>query len=123
MKPNEPPVGACHTPGWPPGEGSNRVPATVGRHGPGPQKRRGTAIGVQEGTQAVQLSDVTADRPNDAWAIGSARTANQATFEPAVEHWNGSSWSMVALPASALKVMGTASPAAKVRPIPGSGDW
>ena len=56
------------------------------------------AIGVQEGTQAVQLSDVTADRPNDAWAIGSARAANQATFEPVVEHWNGSSWSMSPCP-------------------------
>ena len=68
------------------------------------------AIGVHEGPQSVQLSDVAADRPNDAWAIGSARAANQATFEPVVEHWNGSGWSMVTLPASALKMMGTASP-------------
>lgn len=81
------------------------------------------AIGVQEGTQAVQLSDVTADRPNDAWAIGSARAANQATFEPVVEHWNGSSWSMVALPASALKVMGTASPRATIGASSPSNVW
>ena len=45
------------------------------------------AVGVQEGTQSVQLSDVTADRPNDAWAIGSARAENQAIFEPVVKRW------------------------------------
>jgi hypothetical protein len=81
------------------------------------------AIGVQEGTQSVQLSDVTADRPNDAWAIGSARAANQATFEPVVEHWNGSSWSMVTLPASALKMMGTASPRATIGASSPSNVW
>jgi hypothetical protein len=40
------------------------------------------ATGVQEGTRSVQLGDVTADRPNDAWAIGSARAEDQASFEP-----------------------------------------
>ncbi len=45
------------------------------------------AAGVQEGTQSVQLSDVTADRPNDAWTIGSARAENQAIFEPVVKRW------------------------------------
>jgi hypothetical protein len=56
------------------------------------------AVAVRDGTQSVQLSDVTADRPTDAWAIGSARAQDQATFEPVVEHWVGSSWSMVTCP-------------------------
>ena len=46
---------------------------------------------VQARNQRIQLSDVAADAANDAWAIGSARMANQASFQPVIEHWNDDS--------------------------------
>lgn len=64
---------------------------------------------VQARNQRIQLSDVAADAANDAWAIGSARMANQASFQPVIEHWNGRAWQQVTLPASVLKTLGTSS--------------
>ncbi|PWU10764.1 MAG: hypothetical protein C5B50_24660 [Verrucomicrobia bacterium] len=46
------------------------------------------------------LTGVTAISANDAWAVGSepAPSNSQFIFNPLIEHWNGSSWSVVSSP-------------------------
>jgi hypothetical protein len=44
------------------------------------------------------LVGVSADSPNDAWAVGYARPTS--AFEPLIEHYNGSGWTAVAGAAS-----------------------
>ncbi len=49
------------------------------------------------GTRDNVLQGVAADSPSDAWAVGDQVTAAGAT-QPLIEHWNGSAWSVAALP-------------------------
>ena len=67
------------------------------------------AASVQAKNQTIQLSDIAADAANDAWAIGSARMREQASFQPVVEHGDGRAWHTVALPANVLTTLGTSS--------------
>ncbi len=50
------------------------------------------AVNLLDGT----LSAVSADRANDAWAVGSGGPGG--IIEPVIEHWDGSSWSIVPSP-------------------------
>jgi len=43
------------------------------------------------------LSAVTAISPSDVWAVGSSANSN-SSFSTLVEHWNGTSWSIVSSP-------------------------
>jgi hypothetical protein len=43
---------------------------------------------------------VSASSPSDAWAVGSSN-ASQPVAEPAAEHWDGTSWTVATLPATA----------------------
>ncbi len=36
-----------------------------------------------------QFSAVTADAPNDAWAVGGSQVDNEDSYQPLVSHWNG----------------------------------
>ena len=72
------------------------------------------AASVQAKNQTIQLSDIAADATNDAWAIGSARTQGQASFQPVVEHWDGRGWHTVTLPGSVLATLGTSSARATI---------
>jgi hypothetical protein len=69
---------AAGTPGW-------RVVATVAPH-----------------NEEVQLNAVTALGPHDAWAVGPTGTSTGNL----VEHWNGTSWQQVAVPATVLARVG-----------------
>ena len=62
---------------------------------------------VRNAGYSDQLGGVTADAPDDAWAVGSSQVDNQATYQPLVSHWNGTSWQQVSLPASVLATIGT----------------
>ena len=81
------------------------------------------AASVQAKNQRVQLSDVAADATDDAWAIGSARMANQASFEPVIDHWDGHAWRQVTLPASVLRTLGTSSVHATIGASSPSNVW
>jgi hypothetical protein len=45
------------------------------------------------------LFAVSGDSPSDAWAVGYQEAVGASAMSPLVEHWNGSSWSVVSLPA------------------------
>jgi hypothetical protein len=62
--------------------------------------------GVQ-GNHFSTLQAVTAASPSDVWAVGSqAGIRNQVPVTvPLIEHWNGSSWSIVPVPTAAVGVL------------------
>jgi hypothetical protein len=47
------------------------------------------------------LDSVSADSASDIWAVGSSSAANSANSTPIAEHFNGSSWTSVPVPAPA----------------------
>jgi len=50
----------------------------------------------------TDFSAISADRPNDVWIVGSYTatvSSTQETFGTYTLHWNGSSWSVVSMPA------------------------
>ena len=49
------------------------------------------------GTSANQLNGTAAGAANDVWAVGSSTTPS-GVFQTLVEHWNGTSWSVVPSP-------------------------
>jgi hypothetical protein len=69
---------AAGSPGW-------RVAATIAPH-----------------SEEVQLNAVTAIAPRNAWAVGPTGTSTGNL----VEHWNGTSWQQVAVPAAVLAKIG-----------------
>lgn len=47
---------------------------------------------------SATLASVVADASNDAWAVGSYYNLSLNTSQTLIEHWNGTSWSIVASP-------------------------
>jgi hypothetical protein len=47
---------------------------------------------------ASELLAVSASGPNDVWAVGDYQVAFQYQWDTLVEHWNGSTWSIVSTP-------------------------
>ncbi|MFN2542748.1 MAG: hypothetical protein ABR514_11375 [Chthoniobacterales bacterium] len=50
------------------------------------------------GTQANSLSSVAVAADNEVWAVGWAFQQAAGAYRTLVEHWNGSSWSIVRSP-------------------------
>lgn len=50
------------------------------------------------GTQANSLSSVAAAADNDAWTVGWAWNTQLSAYRTVIEHWNGTSWFLVASP-------------------------
>jgi hypothetical protein len=72
---------------------------------------------VPANTEAAGFLGVTASGPGDAWAVGWAQVVDSVSIDPVtglknvvthdaglLEHWDGTAWSQVALPASAVDV-------------------
>lgn len=49
-------------------------------------------------TRGDQLFSVSATRPQDVWASGTSRMSGPSTWDFVVEHWDGTSWSIVPKP-------------------------
>ena len=52
---------------------------------------------LNAGSYENELSGVAVVAANDVWAVGAYRDS-EATFQTLIEHWNGSSWSIVPSP-------------------------
>jgi hypothetical protein len=52
----------------------------------------------EPGSDASTLVAVAARAPNDAWAVGNYKVANQYQWDTLIEHWNGTKWSIVSSP-------------------------
>ena len=50
------------------------------------------------GTQANSLSGVSAVADNDVWAVGWSFNQRQNVYGTEIQHWNGSTWSLVTSP-------------------------
>ena len=50
------------------------------------------------GTQANSLSGVSAVADNDVWAVGWSFNQRQNVYRTEIQHWNGSTWSLVTSP-------------------------
>src|SRR6266702_1089538 len=50
------------------------------------------------GSAHNQLNSVAAVSANDMWAVGGYSSTVNGPFQPLIEHWNGSSWSVVKSP-------------------------
>lgn len=62
---------------------------------------------VNTGTGSLGLLfDVSADAPGDAWAVGLTGPVGGSSILPLITRWNGTAWSRVTLPASALTALG-----------------
>jgi hypothetical protein len=48
----------------------------------------------------ASLFGVAATSPHDIWAVGSYATGTGTRFQPLIEHWNGTRWSLVPAPAA-----------------------
>jgi hypothetical protein len=60
-------------------------------------------------TEPTGLTDVTAISANNAWAVGNGfnnvhDTSASAANKAVIEHWNGTSWSMVAAPSGLISI-------------------
>jgi len=53
------------------------------------------------GQASVGFRGVTAFSATNVWAVGSYADGTNASQHPLIEHWNGSSWTIAALPAQA----------------------
>jgi hypothetical protein len=53
------------------------------------------------GTVASELWGVSADSDTDAWAVGEQKTTPSAAPTPLIEHWNGTTWTIVSLTSDA----------------------
>ncbi|HJQ73283.1 MAG TPA: hypothetical protein VJ814_00235 [Gaiellaceae bacterium] len=51
-----------------------------------------------KGAEVVELVSATARATDDVWAVGSWEARSAPLLRPLVEHWNGSSWSIVPTP-------------------------
>jgi hypothetical protein len=78
-------------------DGSNTVEHTLVDHWNGriwsTMRTPNTDCGVSN-----ELRSVAASNPNNVWAVG-AVTDGHGAYQPLTEHWDGSSWSIVATPA------------------------
>src|ERR1039457_5383014 len=63
-----------------------------------------TIVSTGTGSQG-SLLDISSDAPGDAWAAGLTVTSGSST-SPLITRWNGTAWSQVTLPASALAKLG-----------------
>jgi hypothetical protein len=61
-----------------------------------------------------QLSSVVAAAPNDVWAVGDYYNSALEAQAPLIEHWNGTSWQLVATPALPSGVNPTLSAVARI---------
>ncbi len=59
---------------------------------------RVVAVPYRHGSRESVLRDVAAVSPTDVWAVGSTFTGRRLQSQPLVEHWDGSHWSIVAVP-------------------------
>jgi hypothetical protein len=66
-----------------------------------------TVLSTGTGSQGILL-DVSSDAPGDAWAAGVVIPSGNSGLAPLITRWNGTAWSQVALPASALTLLGPA---------------
>jgi hypothetical protein len=60
-----------------------------------------------DGTGSNLLNAVTAVSANDVWAVGQFQDASNTT-QTLTEHWNGTSWSIVASPSAGAEFLGAA---------------
>lgn len=84
---------------WAVGNTNNGTPVTdtLIEHWNGKNWR--TVKGQNPGKESNTLNAVVALSPHDVWAVGSFNsTFNSQQAQPLIEHWNGTSWSMVASP-------------------------
>ena len=58
--------------------------------------------------QASRLLDVAATGPNDVWAVGDTTENGPQQLDPRVEHFDGSTWSLVTVPAIGRAIAVTA---------------
>lgn len=75
---------------------SNSISQTLIEHWNGTSWSVVTSPNV--GTSYNQLNGVSANSANDVWAVGYSENAPDGTFSTLVEHWNGTSWSVVSSP-------------------------
>lgn len=65
----------------------------------------------------LQVNAVTATATNDVWAVGNFTTSQYGPWQTRIEHWNGTSWSVVPSPnpgttsPDSVKLYGVAAPA------------
>lgn len=72
---------------------------TLAQHWDGASWSRVPTPDVETAPAKDILFDVSAAAPSDVWAVGLSATAvGNAASKPLAEHWNGSQWSIVALP-------------------------
>jgi hypothetical protein len=64
-----------------------------------------TILSTGTGSLGILL-DVSSDAPGDAWAAGVVIPSGSSGLTPLITRWNGTAWSQVALPASALTRLG-----------------
>jgi hypothetical protein len=58
------------------------------------------SLAARPETQRAYLGDVTALSPRDAWAVGSARSTEEAPAAPMAQHWDGSDGRWLPFPLS-----------------------
>jgi hypothetical protein len=51
------------------------------------------------------LGAISADSATDIWAVGDTRSGPEQGFEPLIEHWNGTAWSVV--PSAPITITGS----------------
>ena len=66
-----------------------------------------TILSTGTGSEGILL-DVSSDAPGDAWAAGAVIPSGNSGLAPLISRWNGTAWSQVALPTSALTRLGPA---------------
>jgi hypothetical protein len=78
------------------------VIATMGLGSISPARAAGSSWSIvtspNQGVNANQLSAIATVSPSDAWAVGSYYRNNTVEWQTLIEHWNGTSWSVVASP-------------------------
>ncbi len=55
-------------------------------------------VALPANSNVVELNDIEALSPNNVWAVGSYGNTFNAYTKTLIEHWNGSSWSIVPTP-------------------------
>ena len=73
--------------------GYDHPPEPLAEHWNGNAWTTQTLAPLPQGTTNGALVGVSADAPNDVWAVGTYGT--NTSFSALIEHWDGSSWSLV----------------------------
>jgi hypothetical protein len=71
----------------------------------------------------VQLNSVTAVSLTNAWAAGGSAASGSESYQPLLEHWDGSAWHNIPLPGKVLRTLGTGQGLTVIGAWSASGFW